>query len=142
MRAEILVGPERRRRWSAEEKSRIVAEASLPGARVAEVARRHDVSRNLIYSWRRAATRGCLGDVAVGALPDLVPVVVSAADGGLGPDAAAAASKDGQRRSRAIAETRAEGAIEVALPGETRRTVRGRVEERTLRAVIRALRRA
>lgn len=142
MRAEILVGPERRRRWSAEEKSRIVAEASVPGAKVAEVARRHDVSRNLIYSWRRAAARGCLGDVAVGALPDLVPALIGAADEGLSLDAAAAALVDEKRRARAIAETKAEGAIEVALPGETRLTVRGRVEERTLRAVIRALRRA
>jgi hypothetical protein len=60
----------------------------------------------------------------------------------LGPVAVAAAPADEKRRARAIAETKAEGAIEVALPGETRLTVRGRVEERTLRAVIRALRRA
>jgi hypothetical protein len=75
-------------------------------------------------------------------LPDLVPVVVGAADDGLGAVAAAAAPVDGKRRARAIAETKAEGAIEVMLPDETRLTVRGRVEERTLRAVIRALRRA
>jgi transposase len=37
---EILTGPGRRRRWSVEEKARIVAETLEPGARVAEVARR------------------------------------------------------------------------------------------------------
>ena len=41
MRAEILVGPERCRRWSAEEKARIVAEAVMSDARVADIARRH-----------------------------------------------------------------------------------------------------
>jgi transposase len=37
-RVEILTGPGRRRRWSAEEKARIVEETLVPGARVSEVA--------------------------------------------------------------------------------------------------------
>ena len=45
MRAEVGVGPERRRRWSVDEKLRIVREAFAPAARVADVARRRDVSR-------------------------------------------------------------------------------------------------
>lgn len=44
MRAEILVGPERRRRWSVAEKLRIVREAFAPGAHVSDVALRRDVS--------------------------------------------------------------------------------------------------
>jgi transposase-like protein len=40
MRAEVWVGPERRRRWTVEEKVATVREALAPGARVAEVARR------------------------------------------------------------------------------------------------------
>jgi transposase len=40
---ELLTGPGRRRRWSAEEKSRIVEETLAPGARVSEVARRWQV---------------------------------------------------------------------------------------------------
>ena len=40
----VFSGPERRRRWSDEERLQIVAEAFAPGARVAEVCRRHDVS--------------------------------------------------------------------------------------------------
>jgi transposase len=59
MKAEDLVGPERRRRWSVDEKSRIVAESMVPEAKVAEVARRHGVSRGLIYTWRREAQQGC-----------------------------------------------------------------------------------
>ena len=39
-RVEVLTGPGRRRRWSADEKARIVAETLVPGARVSEVARR------------------------------------------------------------------------------------------------------
>jgi hypothetical protein len=40
---EVLTGPGRRRRWSADDKSRIVAETLVPGARVSEVARRWQV---------------------------------------------------------------------------------------------------
>ena len=50
---EVLSSPERRRRWSAEQKRSIVAEAFAPGASVCEVARRADVVPNLIYRWRR-----------------------------------------------------------------------------------------
>jgi transposase len=79
MKAEILVGPERRRRWDAEEKARTVAEATVPEARVADLARRHGVSRSLIYTWRREASRGLSGDGVGAALPELVPVVASGA---------------------------------------------------------------
>jgi transposase len=49
----VFSGPERRRRWSDEERLRILTEAFSPGACVADVARRHDVSTALIYTWRR-----------------------------------------------------------------------------------------
>lgn len=49
----VFSGPERRRRWSDEERLQIVAEAFAPGASVADVCRRHDVSSGLIYTWRR-----------------------------------------------------------------------------------------
>lgn len=49
----VFSGPERRRRWSEDERLRILTEAFLPGACVAEVARRHDVSTALVYTWRR-----------------------------------------------------------------------------------------
>ncbi len=42
-----------RRFWSAEQKQRIVAEAELAGADVAEVAKRHGVRPSLLSAWRR-----------------------------------------------------------------------------------------
>jgi transposase len=51
-RVEVLSGPERRRRWSAEQKRSIVAAAFAPGASVCEVARRLDVVPGQIYRWR------------------------------------------------------------------------------------------
>src|SRR5258705_8558722 len=50
---EVLAGPERRRRWSVEQKQAIVAAAFGPGAVVRDVARRADVTASLIYRWRR-----------------------------------------------------------------------------------------
>jgi transposase len=50
---EVLAGPERRRRWSIEQKQSIVAAAFEPGAMVREVARQCDVTASLIYRWRR-----------------------------------------------------------------------------------------
>ena len=50
---EVLVGPERRRRWSMEQKQAIVATAFGPGAVVRDVARHADVTPSLIYRWRR-----------------------------------------------------------------------------------------
>jgi transposase len=49
----LLTGPERRRRWSEDERSRILAQAFAPGSCVAQVAREHDISTGLIYTWRR-----------------------------------------------------------------------------------------
>ena len=49
----VFGGPERRRRWSTEERRRILEEAFAPGACVAQVARQHDVSTALVYTWRR-----------------------------------------------------------------------------------------
>jgi transposase len=50
---EVLAGPERRRRWSDEQKREIVLAAFAPGAVVQDVARRADVKASLIYRWRR-----------------------------------------------------------------------------------------
>ncbi|WP_122050964.1 IS66-like element accessory protein TnpA [Asaia bogorensis] len=52
MRAEILVGVERRRRWTDEQKLRILAEVGIDGASVADVARRHAIARQHLYQWR------------------------------------------------------------------------------------------
>ena len=85
MRAEILVGRERRRRWSADDKLQIVREAFAPGARVALVARRRDVSRSQIYLWRTALREGRLSDKGgevVGFVPVELPMAPSVAPDG------------------------------------------------------------
>jgi transposase len=46
-------GGRRRRRWSEEDKARIVAECEASGSSVSLVARRHDLNANLLFSWRR-----------------------------------------------------------------------------------------
>jgi transposase len=53
MRVEVLDGVERRRRWSREDKARIIEETLAPGAKVTEVARRHGISASLVFTWRR-----------------------------------------------------------------------------------------
>jgi transposase len=57
-RIEVITGPERRRRWSFEQKRAIVAESLAPGAVVSEVARRAEVCPGQIYRWRREVTGG------------------------------------------------------------------------------------
>ena len=75
MGLEIISGVERRRRWSAADKLRIVAEADEPGAKVAEVACRHEISRSILWTWRKQARAGRL---AMSDPPGFLPVVVDA----------------------------------------------------------------
>src|SRR5271166_3839462 len=56
----VLVGRERRRRWTTSEKLRLVEESFAPGASVAEVARRHEVHPNQLHGWRKGARSGSL----------------------------------------------------------------------------------
>jgi transposase len=51
----LITGDERRRRWSDQDRVRILAAISEPGAVVAEVARREDICTSLVYKWRREA---------------------------------------------------------------------------------------
>lgn len=52
--------PGRRRRWTAEQKGRIVAESFAPGAQVSDVARRRGISPQHLFLWRKAAKGGRL----------------------------------------------------------------------------------
>jgi transposase len=54
-RVKVLTGPGRRRRWSDEQKALVAAEAMVPGAVVAQIARRWQVCASQVFSWRRAA---------------------------------------------------------------------------------------
>ena len=62
---------QRRRRYSAEEKQRLVEETLQPGMNVSIVARQHRVSPSLLFRWRKLATAGALS--AVGADEPVVP---------------------------------------------------------------------
>lgn len=57
----LLTGPERRRRWSEEDRGRILAAALARGAVVKDVARQFDVSTSLIYKWKREMAPAATG---------------------------------------------------------------------------------
>jgi len=75
-RSEVLHGPERRRRWTLEQKSRIVAEAFAPGVVTSSVGRRHGVHPNQLYTWRREVREAMGGGWGS---PVFTPVVVAPA---------------------------------------------------------------
>ena len=62
-RIEVITGTARRRRWSTEEKLRLVEETLNSTESISSIARRHGVAPNLLYRWRRLMTEG--GAVAV-----------------------------------------------------------------------------
>lgn len=68
---EIITGRERRRRWSVEQKLNIIAGTREAGARVRDVAARHDLCESVVFAWRRQARKGIL--VARGT-PAFLPV--------------------------------------------------------------------
>jgi transposase len=77
MRPEILNDVERRRRWSIDEKLRIVFATAAEGSCVAQVARENDIPRAQIYQWRRELQRKGL----LSAAPAMfVPVELTAPD--------------------------------------------------------------
>ncbi|RZI60458.1 MAG: hypothetical protein EOP14_01095 [Pseudomonas sp.] len=63
---EVLCGVQRRRRWTPEEKVRIVEETYLPGMSVSLVARRHGIGGNQIFTWRRLMAQGALTAATAG----------------------------------------------------------------------------
>jgi transposase len=71
-RGAVVSGPIRRR-WSAQQKARIVEETLMPGARLSAVARRWQICPQQIYGWRRVA---CQDAKATGSEPlGFVPIV-------------------------------------------------------------------
>ncbi len=49
---EVITSVQRRRRWTTEEKVRIVEETYLPGNSVSIIARRHGIAGNQLFTWR------------------------------------------------------------------------------------------
>jgi transposase len=107
----VLTGPERRRRWSASEKARIVEESLRPAANVAAVARHYDVHPNLLHLWRRQAR------LASGQRVNFLPIAVAS------------------EKKLAVPG----GTIEIELGGGVRLRVDAAVDEAALGRVLRAL---
>ncbi len=69
-RIEIITGHERRWRYTAQEKVRLIEQTMQPGITVSAVARMHGISPSLLFGWRRRMAEG--GQVAVQADDEVV----------------------------------------------------------------------
>lgn len=144
-----------RRRWSRDEKRAIIEEALVPGASVAEVARRHGVNANLLFKWLRMAGRRHPSEMpeapaaedAVPSAMEFVPLGVFSRDDGTGGAAVSlpvASSAPAAKPSRLPVpatpklEERA-GVIEIDLPDGTRVRVDAFVNQGALRRVLQAV---
>ena len=75
----VFSGPERRRRWRDDQRLQILAEAFAPGSSPTEVARRHEISTGLLYTWRkRLMAHGAAPGVEQKRRPDFAEAVVIA----------------------------------------------------------------
>jgi transposase len=128
---EIITGVERRRRWRLEEKLRIVAESERPGACFAEIARRYEVSRGLLWNWRSQVRRRVLAQQLT---PTFVPMRVMA------EPAAGAPTKHSAMGPLPDAGSTGDGKVEVTLPDGTGIRIGRDVSLVTLRRVMSVLR--
>ena len=127
-RLEVISGSGRRRLFASEFKARIIEETLIPGAVVSAVARRHGLTPQQVFTWRRQARRP-LARIESQA-PQFVPAVVETA--------LPAAALQGRQRKRPDQASRSFGSIEVEIDGMTVRIGRG-AAAKTVAAVLRAL---
>jgi transposase len=130
-RLEVISGTGRRRRFTEEFKARVVEETLLPGTIVSEVARRHGLTPQQVFTWRRRARQPLA--ITESKAPQFVPAIVETA---LPP-----AILRGRQRKRTGQTSRSSGSIgsiEVEIDGMTIRIGRG-AEAKTVAAVLRAL---
>ena len=79
-RLEVIEGPTGRRRRTKAEQARIAAESLMPGASVADIARRHGTTRWQVYDWRKKLRTGQLVvPESVAALPMFAELVLEGA---------------------------------------------------------------
>jgi transposase len=80
-----VVNTGRRRRWSLDEKLRVVEESFQGHRQVSATARRHDISPSLLFSWRKALREGCrrhdqvIGFASARIVPEEEPLLGAAA---------------------------------------------------------------
>jgi transposase len=116
-RVEVLAGPERRRRWSWEEKARIVAESLAVDAVASAVARRYGLHPNQLYAWRRKLRAAADEAANAGAVPlGFVPVVVT--------EEAAVARGSGIEIELAGARVRVSTGVDPAVLADVLRTLK------------------
>ena len=125
-----VLGAERRRRWSYDEKVRLIEETLRAGETVCGVARRHGMAQSLLFTWRRQARQGRLGGEAV---PALVPVEIASTP-------APAPAFGPQPSSPPVQRPRA-GMIEIELGCGCRVRVDREVDAEALQRVLELLRR-
>ena len=129
MRVEVLDGVERRRRWSREDKARIIEETLAPGARVSEVARRNGISASLVFTWRRQSRANHVPPVVV---PRFAAARISEA-----PTEPAVSTRSEQPRAAGGRS----GVIEISLGGGRRVRVDASVDAAALARVLDVLER-
>jgi transposase len=128
-RLEVISGTGRRRRFSEDFKARVVEETLVPEAIISEVARRHGLTPQQVFTWRRQARQAAEASTEPEA-PKFVPAVVEPAP----PPGDTA----GRQCKRARHVDRIAGLIEVEIEGMTIRIGRG-AEAKTVAAVLRVL---
>lgn len=129
-RFEVFTGSGRRRAWSPEEKAAIVAESLLVGETVCGVARRHGLTPQQLFSWRRQA-RVATDEDGLGDGPAFLPAVVAA-------ELPAADRSEPVRRRGRPKGSKEPGLIEVEIDGATIRVGRG-AETKAVTAILLAL---
>lgn len=125
-RFEVITGAIGRRRWSADDRAQILEETLVPGAVVSEIARRHGLTPQQLFTWRREARK------AAQPLPAFVPAVVTPE-----PALVAEPSAAAPRRKRRIRPRRAP-AIEIDVAG-VKVTIENGASPATIAAVLGAL---
>jgi transposase len=129
-RLEVFTGAGRRRTWSDEDKARVVAEIETSGDSVSGVARRHGLSPQQLFGWRRQV-REAQAVVSKDDEPRFVPAVVDAAPS----DTAGPRQRKTTRRHW---DEPLAGTIEVAIDGVMVRIGPGAPAD-TIAVVLRAL---
>jgi transposase len=133
---EIFGGSSRRRRWTEEDKARIVAECEAPGSSVSIVARRHDLNTNMVFTWRREFQRRQSGAAADPV--SFVPAVIAPDD--LAPEQRLSPHTPQPRPEVGTAQPTA-GRIEIVLSNSRRIIVDQDVSAAALARVIGVLER-
>ena len=128
MRVEVL-GAERRRRWSFEEKVRLVEESMHPDVTVSAVARQNDLAPSVLFLWRRLAREGRLGGAAS---PEFLPVQIAPSGPSVGDELSAPPVSPPRCRRRT-------GVIEIDLGKGRQIRVDGDVDPDALLRVLRVV---